>query len=284
MACGAGFSFMPWYWQNIIITHAALHMGILRLRHYLRRASCFPALRSLGNLLIESSLPVTPVNGWQPGIIPQMNHKLTAKWLFSIKHCVVAQGAESSPRTKLSHIYHFFSRCRSPSLTLGQCDGIPSNFPSVTKAVSGTIHRWMGTGGCWDWKVRLKMASVPFRLHVITADQSPISIWPWSSALCEWQYGETDAIFRASHSDNVTPLQRAKLSCLPGDFAQRWNDQNSPDKEPYNYCSAPTNSSQRKRNEKFSLFFAEWLTVNNANRPPWPFATFLFSSAYKFIH
>lgn len=186
---------MPRYWQNPIITHAGLHMGIIHWRHYLCCISCFPAL---GTLLIKSSLPVILVNGWQPGIIPQMSHKLAAKWLFFRLNIVLWHREPKALPEPNSHIYHLFSRCHSPSLTSGQCDGIPSNFPSVTKAVSGTIRCWIGTGGCWDWKVRLKMASVPFRLHVITADQSPISIWPWSSALCEWQYGETDAIFRAS--------------------------------------------------------------------------------------
>lgn len=191
-----------------------------------------------------------------------MSHKLTAKWLTPspspppwLNIVLWHRELKALPEPN-SHIYHFFSRCHSPSLTLGQCDGIPSNFPSVPKLwVALYAAEWgLRVAGIerWDWRwplfpldsMSLPLTSRPF----LSGPDLQLSV---SGSMAKLM------LFSGPASDNVTPLQRAKLCCLPGDFAQRWNDQNSHDKKMYNYCLAPTNSTGRKCNKVFFFFLSD---------------------------
>lgn len=111
-ACSDGFSFMPWSWQFTIIIHAGLHMGILHWRHYLCCISCSSSTGEPSHQIIFTHYDV---NVWQPGIIPQMSHKLTAKWLTPTPWLNIVlwhRELKALPEPN-SHIYHF-----SPAVTL----------------------------------------------------------------------------------------------------------------------------------------------------------------------
>lgn len=95
--------------------------------------------------------------------------------------------------------------------------------------------------------------------HVITTDQSPLSICSQSAALLEWQPNswENQCYFRASHTDNVFTPQRAKPPRFPGDFQHRLNNQFRTVKELCNYCCRYRSIHEVLLNLFLLLFFLD---------------------------